>query len=252
MCSVYIVGVGPGDLGLITVKALSIIKEADVVVYDRLIPPDLLGLTRPDAELVFAGKELGHHVMEQAEINELLLKRAREGKMVARLHGGDPFLFGRGFEECLELLRNGIKCTVIPGITSAIAAPERFLVPLVVRGIASSVAIVTGTEDPNKGKRFVNFKELAGKVDTIVVLMGRHRIKEIAEELVAGGLSPATPVAAISKAFMDGEKIVFTTLRDVNGDELESPVVFVIGNVVQAAASLSNVGKQSIPNRKDG
>lgn len=238
MCSVYIVGVGPGDQGLVSIRALEVIRGADVLVYDRLIPQDLLKLAKPGAELIFAGKELGHHVMEQEEINELLVSRAREGKTVARLHGGDPFLFGRGFEECLAVTRNGVKCIVVPGISSAIAAPERFLIPVVLRGVASSAAIVTGTEDPGKDRRFVDFRGLAGRVDTIVILMGRHRMREIAKELIEGGLDPSTPVAAISKAFMDGERIVFTTLGEVSGDGLESPVVFVIGNVVSAARSL--------------
>lgn len=142
----------------------------------------------------------------------------------------------------LEVTRNGIKCVVVPGISSAIAAPERFLIPVVLRGgVASSAAIVTGTEDPGKRRRFVDFRELAGgRVDTIVVLMGRHRIREIAKELIEGGLDPGTPVAAVSRAFMDGgERVIFTTLGEVSGgDGLESPVVFVIGNVVNAAKSL--------------
>ncbi|MFP3216632.1 MAG: uroporphyrinogen-III C-methyltransferase [Vulcanisaeta sp.] len=232
---VVIAGAGPGDEGLLTLRCLEAIRGADVIIYDRLIPRTALRHARNGAELVFAGKEPGRHAMEEDEIIKLMIDKAREGKVVLRLHGGDPFLFGRGFEECLAVLGAGIPCEVIPGVTSAIAVPESFLIPLVLRGVSSSIAIVTGTEDPSKGRRFVDFQRLATAVNTIVVLMGASRIGEIARELISGGLKPETPVAILTRAFMEGNKVVITTLGSIVAGKVtvENPSVIVIGDVVQ-------------------
>ncbi len=228
---VYLVGAGPGDPGLITVKGLEAIRRADVILYDRLIAKELLAHARPDAEMVYVGKEPGRHTCTQEEIVRLMLDEARRGKTVVRLHGGDPFLFGRGFEEYRALRREGIPCEVIPGVPSATAVPEHYGIPLVLRGVASSVAIVTGTEDPAKGRRFVNFKKLATAVDTIVILMGAAKLPEIAQELIQGGLDPDTPVA-ILRAYIEPEIRQVTRLRDCVSLKIQPPVVIVIGRTV--------------------
>ncbi len=231
---VIIAGAGPGDPGLLTLKCVEALKQADVIIYDRLIPEQALDYARDNAELIYAGKEPGRHTLSQEDIIRLMIEKAKEGKTVVRLHGGDPFLFGRGFEECLAVLKEGIPCEVIPGVTSAIAAPEAFLIPLVLRGVSSSVAIVTGTEDPSKGKKFVDFKRLCNAVDTIVVLMGARRASEIANELLECGIQPDTPVAIITRAFMKGQDMTITTVEELaKGRKVENPSVIVIGNVVE-------------------
>ena len=234
---VVIAGAGPGSEDLVTVACLRALAEADVVIHDRLIPMGVLRMVKEGAVVIYAGKEPGRHSLEEGQIIELMVRYASEGKTVLRLHGGDPFLFGRGFEECLEVLRRGIQCTVIPGVTSAIAAPEAYLIPPVLRGVASSVAIVTGTEDPGKGRRFVDFRKLATAVDTIIVLMGASRACEIAREVIEGGRPPETPVAIVTRAYMDGQSLTLTTLSQLASCNIkvENPSVIVIGDVVGRA-----------------
>lgn len=211
---VIIAGGGPGDEELMTLKCVEALRMADVVIYDRLIPRQALKYVRQGAQLIYAGKEPGRHVMEEDEIIRVMISEANNGKTVVRLHGGDAFLFGRGFEECMAVLNAGIPCEVIPGVTSAIAAPEAYLIPPVLRGVSSSVAIVTGTEDPRKGRTFVNFRELARAVNTIVILMGASRIGEIAGELIEGGVDPGTYVAIITRAYMENSKVTITTVAN--------------------------------------
>ncbi|WP_291765647.1 uroporphyrinogen-III C-methyltransferase [Caldivirga sp. UBA161] len=235
MVKVYIVGAGPGDPELITVKAVKLLELADVVVYDRLIPVDVLKHVKEGAELIYVGKEPGRHSMEQDEINELLLRKALEGKVIVRLHGGDPFIFGRGFEECQYLIRNGVECEAVPGVTSAIAAPEQYLIPILLRGVSSSVAFVTGREDPGKGFREVDFRRLATSVGTIVILMGASEACRIAGELIQGGLDSSTPVAVVTRAYMSGSRVQFMTLGEVAGCRItvENPSVIIVGKSVR-------------------
>ena len=244
---VYIIGAGPGDPGLVTVKAIRALAEADVVVYDRLIPLEILNYAKRGAELIYVGKEPGRHTMEQPEINQLLFEKAREGKVVARLHGGDPMVFSRGFEECEYLLTRGIPCEVIPGVTSAIAAPEQYLIPILLRGVASSVAIATGREDPSKGVRMVDFRALAKAVNTIVVLMGASEACRIARELIEGGLGEDTPVAIVTRAYMEGSRCVITNLGKLAscGLAVENPSVIVVGKVVERAVNLIKLAAPS-------
>lgn len=230
---VYVVGAGPGDPELLTLKAVRLLGIADVVIYDRLIPKDALKYVKPGAELIYVGKEPGRHVMEQGEINELLLKKALEGKIVVRLHGGDPFIFSRGFEECEYLISHGVECEAVPGVTSAIAAPEQYMIPILLRGVSSSLAIVTGREDPTKGMRFVDFRRLAKAVNTIVVLMGASEACRIASELMEGGLGPDTAVAIVTKAYMEGSRVIFTKLGNLCNTPIENPSVIVVGDVVR-------------------
>ncbi|MGC8606975.1 MAG: uroporphyrinogen-III C-methyltransferase [Vulcanisaeta sp.] len=232
---VIIAGGGPGDEGLLTLRCIEALKMADVIIYDRLIPKSALRYARSDARLIYAGKEPGRHVMEEDEIIRIMINEGSNGKIVLRLHGGDAFLFGRGFEECTAVLNEGIPCEVIPGVASAIAVPEAYLIPPVLRGVSSSVAIVTGVEDPRKGRSFVNFRELAKAVNTIVVLMGASRINEIARELIEGGINPNTYVAIITRAFMENSKIIITTVTKLATGQVsaENPSVIVIGDVVR-------------------
>ena len=190
---VFLVGAGPGDPGLITVAGVEALSQAEVVVYDRLVNPRLLDLAPKDAERVFVGKGPKQHMMPQEEINELLVARARDGNRVVRLKGGDPFLFGRGGEEAEALAAAGVPFEVIPGVTSAIAAPAYAGIPVTHRGLASSVAFVTGHEDPAKGELDVDWAKLATAVDTLVLLMGVGQLAQIVERLLAGGRAAATP-----------------------------------------------------------
>ncbi|BDR91926.1 uroporphyrinogen-III C-methyltransferase [Vulcanisaeta souniana] len=232
---VVIAGGGPGDEGLLTLKCIEVIGSADVIIYDRLIPKSALRYARPGTELIYAGKEPGKHAMEEDEIIRIMIREASNGRLVLRLHGGDAFLFGRGFEECIAVLSVGIPCEVIPGVTSAIAAPETYLIPPVLRGISSSVAIVTGMEDPRKGRAFVNFRELAKAVNTIIILMGASRINEIARELIEGGIDPGTYVAIITRAYMEDSKVMITTVSKLTTGQInvENPSVIVVGDVVR-------------------
>lgn len=236
MGSVYIVGAGPGDPELITVRGLKLLSQADVVLYDRLVSQRLLTYVNPRALLVPVGKSPGGLGPRQEEINEMLYKYAKMYNVVVRLHGGDPLVFGRGFEECEYLLSREVECQLIPGVTSGLAAPAKFYIPPVLRGVASSVALVTGREDPTKGVRQVDFKKLATSVDTIVVYMGASSAGEVARELMAGGMPPDTPVAVIKSAYLEGEEFFTTTLDKLR--EVPNPSVIVVGRVVERGLRL--------------
>ena len=240
-----LVGAGPGDPGLITVRGLELLRGADVVVYDRLVHPKLLDEAPPDARRVFAGKACGVHALSQDAINALLITEARQGRRVVRLKGGDPFVFGRGGEEALALAEAGIPFEVVPGVTSAVAVPAAAGIPLTHRGIASSVAIVTGHRDGGTGSPPVAWGRLAGAVDTIVVLMGLANLRRIARELIAHGRDPRTPAALVEHGTTEAQRTVTATLDDLArgtvGAELEPPVVAVIGDVVALRERLSGV-----------
>ncbi|MBA2534952.1 MAG: uroporphyrinogen-III C-methyltransferase, partial [Rubrobacter sp.] len=186
----YLVGSGPGDPGLFTVKGVRCMREADAVVYDRLAPEALLGYARPDAEKVYVGKKPGNPTMSQDEINTLLVELGRAGKTVVRLKGGDPYIFGRGGEEALTLYRAGLPFEVVPGVTSGVAAPAYAGIPVTHRNLSTSVAFVTGHEDPTKGSTDVDWSKLANGADTLVLYMGVGRIGEISASLIAAGKSP--------------------------------------------------------------
>jgi uroporphyrinogen III methyltransferase/synthase len=176
---VFLVGAGPGDPGLITVKGLEVLRQAEVVVYDYLANAELLKETRPDAEFIYVGKRGGQHTLSQEEINQLLVEKAQAGKTVARLKGGDPFVFGRGGEEAMALAEAGAPFEVIPAVTSAVAAPAYAGIPVTQRGLASSFAVVTGHEDPTKAESAIDWKYLARGVDTLIFLMGVGNLPEI-------------------------------------------------------------------------
>ncbi|BEP17722.1 uroporphyrinogen-III C-methyltransferase [Pyrofollis japonicus] len=234
---VYIVGAGPGDPELLTLKAVRIIRSADVIVYDRLAPTDFIKReAKSDAELIYAGKAPGRHAMSQDEINKLLEEKACEGKLVARIHGGDPFLFGRGEEECIYLASRGISCEVVPGITSAIAGPELACIPPTSRLVASSVAIVPGREAAERKERRVYYGRIAKTVDTMIVLMGVGRLSEIVNELLEEGLDPSTPVAIVENASLPNQRVVVGRLANIVSKAREAnvkpPAVIIVGKVV--------------------
>ncbi len=232
---VTLVGAGPGDPGLITLRGLECLRTADVVVYDRLAAPELLREARPGAELIPCGKEPRRHPMPQDRINETLIEKAREGLRVCRLKGGDPIVFGRGAEEALALLEAGIPFEIVPGVSSSIAAGAYAGVPVTLRGVASSFAVVTGHEDPGKEQASVDWRALAGAVDTIVILMGIERAGEIARELLAGGRSPETPVTCISRATTPEQSTLVTRLdalaEDLGRHGVTPPTVLMVGEV---------------------
>ena len=241
--TVALVGAGPGDPGLITVRGLELLRGAEVVVYDRLVHPKLLDEAPPDARRVFAGKACGVHALSQDVINTLLISEARRGRRVVRLKGGDPFIFGRGAEEALALAAAGIPFEVVPGVTSAVAVPAAAGIPLTHRGVASSVAVVTGHSDGGGGSPPVEWGRLAGAVDTIVVLMGLANLRLIARELIAHGRDPRTPAALVERGTTEAQRTVTTTLDRLADDAaaagLESPVVAIIGDVVSLRDQLA-------------
>ena len=234
--TVYLVGAGPGDPGLITLKGLRCLEQADVVVYDRLVDRRLLEHVRPEAQLTFVGKGPGERAMEQEEINRYLVAQALEGKMVVRLKGGDPFVFGRGGEEALALVEEGVSFEVVPGVTSAIAAPAYAGIPLTHRGLASSFTVVTGSEEPGKVDSAVHWEHLARTGGTLVLLMGWASLEEIARSLIKHGLDPATPAALVQWGTEPFQQTVDGTLESIvqEGKEagLTPPVVAVVGQVV--------------------
>jgi uroporphyrinogen III methyltransferase/synthase len=234
---VYLVGAGPGDPGLITQRGMERLKEADVVVFDRLLDESLLDSTRPEAEKIYVGKASSDHTMIQTEINRLLVKKALEGKNVVRLKGGDPFVFGRGGEEAEELLHNGIDFEVVPGITSAIAVPAYAGIPVTHRGIASSFAVITGHEDPSKSESSINWPKLATGVDTMVFLMGLQNLPDIVAKLAENGRPQDTPAAVIKDGTRPQQKAVTGTLKNivarVKESKLRSPAIILVGDVVE-------------------
>ncbi|WP_456472499.1 uroporphyrinogen-III C-methyltransferase [Methanocaldococcus sp.] len=229
MLKVYIVGAGPGDKELITVKGLKLIKEADVIVYDDLIDKDILKEAKDGAELIYVGKRKGKHSFKQEEINKILVEKAKEGKKVVRLKGGDPFIFGRGGEEILELIKNNIPYEVVPGVTSAIAVPASVGIPLTHRGIAKSVTITTGHE--REGENKVDYSKFVA--DTLVILMGITNLEKIVKDLVKSR-GKEKPIAIILKGFSKDQKVIKGTLGDIleKAKDIEPPGIIVVGKVV--------------------
>ncbi len=236
---VYLVGAGPGDPDLMTVRGMACLRRAEVVVYDRLVSPELLAEAPEDAELVYAGKAPGCHSCQQEEINDLLVHHARQGKVVVRLKGGDPFLFGRGAEEVLACAEAGVRCEVVPGVTSATSVPALAGIPVTHRGIAASVAVVTGHCN---GLDRVDWEAMA-RVDTLVVLMGLSRLAEIAALLQRHGRASDTPAAVISQGSLPGERVVVSILEDIAERTAEAglaaPALLVVGEVVRLREDLA-------------
>lgn len=231
---VYLVGAGPGDPGLLTLKGKDCLEEAEVVIYDYLVNGCLLTHSHPRAERIHVGKPGAKQRLSQQEINSLMIERAREGKVVVRLKGGDPFIFSRGAEEVEALVEAGISFEVVPGVTSAIAAPSYAGIPLTHRHLASSVAFVTGQENPAKEASGIDWKAVAG-MGTVVFLMGVSRLPQIVARLVEEGRAPETAVAVIQWGTLQRQKTVTGTLQDIRDKAkgMRSPAVIVVGEVVK-------------------
>ena len=242
MGKVYLVGAGPGDPGLVTVKAMELLSAAEVVVYDRLVDPRLLEKAPEGAEMIDVGKSASHHTMRQSEINALLVAKAREGKTVVRLKGGDPFVFGRGGEEAETLVECGIPFEVVPGISAAMAVPAYAGIPVTHRNFASSVAVITGHEDPTKAESSIAWDRIATGPDTLVFLMGVGNLSEIARQLVKNGRPANTPVAVVRNGTSPAQETVIGTLEDIavkaQEREIRPPAVIIVGEVVRMREKL--------------
>ncbi len=230
---VYLVGAGPGDPELITLRGMRLIEQADTVIHDRLIPLEVLNWCRPSALRIDVGKYPDHHRVSQAEINQLLVHYAKLGNRVVRLKGGDPFVFGRGQEEIEACRDAGVTYEVIPGISSCISAPSAAGIPVTTRGIARTFAVVTGQTDPNL-KSEIDYAALS-KMDTVVVLMGRKNLSQLTANLILAGRHPDTPVACIENATLPSQRVILGSLEDIakqaDQHRFSSPMVSVIGEV---------------------
>ncbi len=233
--TVYLVGAGPGDPGLLTARALELIATADVIVYDRLIPPGALDGARADALKLYAGKEGGGPSMPQPDIEQLLVEHGRAGRAVVRLKGGDPFVFGRGGEEAEALLRAGIPFEVVPGVTAGVAGPAYAGIPVTHREAASAVAFVTGHEDPAKAETALDYGALAKFPGTVVVYMGMRQLDAIATRLIEGGRDPDEPAAVIERGTLAGQRTATATLATIAGtaeaERIKAPAIAVFGAV---------------------
>lgn len=251
---VYIMGVGPGDYKLMTLKAAEYIAKADVIVYDRLVNSKIIDLAKTSAELIYVGKLPDCHAVPQEGINEILVKKAMEGKVVARVKGGDPFMFGRGGEEAEALYEKGIEFEIIPGVTSAIAVPAYAGIPVTHRDHCSSLHIITGHEKPGKEESFIDFEAISKLEGTLVFLMGVKNLSEICSNLIKFGKNKATPAAVVEKGTTASQRTVTGTLEDiaekVKKEGIKSPAVTVIGGVVNLREKLQWFVKGSLSGKK--
>ncbi|MEL6381091.1 MAG: uroporphyrinogen-III C-methyltransferase [Cyanobacteria bacterium J06626_18] len=234
---VYLVGAGPGDPGLFTLKGKALLEQADVVVYDALVSAPILAMVNPRAQLLSAGKRRGYHSLSQADITQLLIEQARQHSVVVRLKGGDPFVFGRGGEEMADLVAAGIAVEVVPGITAGVAVPAYAGIPVTHRQYSSSVTFVTGHEAAGKYRPQVNWQAIAQSSETIVVYMGVHNLPNIVKALTQAGLSWDTPVALIRWGTCPEQEELIATLATIEAEMIvtgfTAPAIAVIGNVVQ-------------------
>ncbi|MDB6017430.1 MAG: uroporphyrin-III C-methyltransferase [Pedosphaera sp.] len=240
---VYLVGAGPGDMGLLTLRGAELLGRADVVVYDALVNQDLLRLAPKTAEIIYGGKRAKDHAIPQDELNELLVTKARAGKTVVRLKGGDPYVFGRGGEEAEELAKAGMEFEVVPGISSVVAAPNYAGIPITHRDHCSSYTVITGHEDPTKDETSIDWAQVAKTPGTKIVLMGVARIVEISQQLIAHGLPAKTPVAMIRWGTTGRQQTIEGTLATiaavVEKAKFTAPAVTVIGDVVKLRKKLN-------------
>ncbi|MEM9089950.1 MAG: uroporphyrinogen-III C-methyltransferase [Cyanobacteria bacterium P01_F01_bin.53] len=237
MGKVYLVGAGPGDPGLLTVKAKTLIECADVIVFDALVSDPILQLINPRTERIHAGKRRSRHSMSQEDITQLLFEKAHEHAVVVRLKGGDPFVFGRGGEEMNDLMAAGLSVEVIPGITAGIAAPAYAGIPVTHRGYSSSVTFVTGHESAGKYRPKVNWEAIAQASETIVVYMGVHNLPSITQSLLKAGLPKDTSVALIRWGTRPEQEELVGNLADivekVAANDFKAPAIAIIGKVVE-------------------
>ena len=239
---VFLVGAGPGDPSLITLRAVELIKKADVVLYDRLVSKKILSMIPKKAKSVYVGREVGDDTKHQDSTNELMVKFAKIKRNVIRLKGGDPIIFGRGGEEAEYLKKHKISFEIVPGITSGIGSATYAGIPLTHRKFASSVTFVTGHEDPEKKKEIVRWKILAKSTDTIVIMMGLSRIGVICKQLSAGGMDVKTPVAVIQNGTTKKQIMITGTIsnieKKVKEEKIKPPTIIIIGKVVNLAKTI--------------
>lgn len=240
---VYLVGAGPGDPGLFTLKGKTLLEFADVVVYDALVSPQILAMINPHAERINAGKRRGRHSMPQEDTTQLLIQKAQNNAVVVRLKGGDPFIFGRGGEEMADLIAANVSVEVVPGITSGIAAPAYAGIPLTHRDFSSSVTFVTGHEAVGKYRPQVNWQAIAHSAETIVIYMGVQNLPDIIAQLTDAGLSPHTPISLIRWGTrVEQQKLVGildTIVEQIEATQFSAPAIAVIGKVVELESILS-------------
>jgi uroporphyrinogen III methyltransferase/synthase len=251
---VYLIGAGPGDPGLFTLKGRELLENADVVVYDRLVGDRILAFASPKAELIYVGKISGQHALSQDQINELLVEKASQGKNVARLKGGDPFLFGRGGEEALFVREHGIEFEVVPGVTSAIAVPAYAGIPVTHRDATSSFAVITGHEKPDKTTSSIKWKEIANGIGTLVFLMGVENLGFIADNLIKNGRNPNTPVALVRWGTLPEQEVLTGTLENivkkVEESSFKPPAIIIVGEVVDLRHDLNWIEKKPLWGKK--
>jgi uroporphyrin-III C-methyltransferase len=240
---VYLVGAGPGDPKLLTLKAAELLSKGDIVIYDRLVGKSILSLAPKTAKKIYVGKRTGKHEVPQDRINDLLVKSANEGKIIVRLKGGDPFLFGRGGEEAEILVENKIPFEMVPGVTSAIATPEYAGIPLTHRDYASAVAIVTGHRAGDSSGKPVKWDKLASAVETIVILMGMESLVANVKKLIDGGLDPQRPVAIIEQGTTKAQRSFVGKLNSIveeaKRNNVQPPAVIVVGEVAELGRKLA-------------
>ena len=239
---VYLIGAGPGDAGLLTVKAREILEVAEVVIYDRLADEKILNYVPATAEKIYVGKSAGRHTLRQEEINRLLVEKAASKNFVVRLKGGDPFVFGRGGEEALILRENNIDFEIISGVTSAVAVPAYAGIPVTHRGVATSFAVVTGHEDPAKSESSINWEKISTAVDTLIFLMGIANLPQITAKLIEHGRAQNTPAAIIRNGTKNSQQVLISTLEKISAEvaekNIQPPAIFVVGEVVNLREKL--------------
>ena len=239
---VYLVGAGPGDPQLLTIKAVKVLKEADVVIYDRLVGEEILCLAPQSAEMIYVGKRTGKHEVPQYKITELIIEKAKDGGKIVRLKGGDPFIFGRGGEEAEALVEKGIEFEVVPGVSSSVAAPMYAGIPLTHRDYAASVAIITGHRAGDAEKP-IDWVKIAKAVDTMVILMGVESLDGIVGKLLEGGISADKPVAMVESGTYAKQRTLISTLgkivKEAEEKQIKPPSVIVIGEVANLGRKLA-------------
>jgi len=240
---VYLIGAGPGDPGLISVKGLEYLKRADVVVYDNLVNKRLLRNVRYGAEVIYVGKRPGQHTFDQKLINKLLVEKAAQGKVVVRLKGGDPFIFGRGGEEALALSESGVRFEIIPGITAATAVPAYAGIPVTHRGVTSTVAFITGHETPLKGESHIDWSKISTGIGTLIFFMGVKNLKNIVDNLIRHGRREDTPVAIVRWGTLPEQRVITARLKDIvqiaEKEGIEPPALIIVGEVVKLREKLN-------------
>lgn len=252
--NIYLVGAGPGDPGLLTLKGKKILEKAEVIIYDRLVGDGILALGNPEAEYIYVGKMAGKHALSQDEINDLLVKKVATGKIVVRLKGGDPFLFGRGGEEALYIRERGYDYEVVPGVSSAIAVPAYAGIPVTHRDATSSLAIITGHEKPGKEISSIKWKELARGIGTLVFLMGVENLEFICQQLIENGKAADTPVALVRWGTLPSQEVLTGTLENISRKVKETafkpPAVIIVGDVVNLRPQLNWVENKPLFGKK--